>query len=85
MIGVVGVIGVIGVTCMISVIRMTSMIHVLPLMPFMPSVRQRFHATNSECQYQSKHQRDRQANTVMAMELHFRQQIRSSNAQERAR
>ena len=75
----------IGVTCMISVIRMTSMIHVLPVMPFMPSVRQRFHATNSECQYQSKHQRDRQANTVMAMELNFRQQIRGSNAQERAR
>jgi hypothetical protein len=81
-------IGVIGVTCvisMISVIRMTSMIHVLPLMPVMPSVRQRFHATNSECQYQSKHQRDRQANTVMAMELNFRQQIRGSNAKERAR
>ena len=75
-------IGMIGVICMISV---TSMIHVLPVMPFMPSVRQRFHATNSECQYQSKHQRDRQANTVMAMELNFRQQIRGSNAQERAR
>lgn len=75
----------IGVISMICVIRMTSMIHVLPLMPFMPSVSQRFHATNSECQYQSKHQRDRQANTVMAMELNFRQQIRRSNAQERAR
>ena len=79
MIGMIGVIGVIGM------IGMTSMIHVLPLMPFMPSVRQRFHAANSECQYQSKHQRDRQADTVMAMELHFRQQIRGSNAQERAR
>jgi len=64
-------------------IGMISVIHVLPVMPvmpFMPSVRQRFHATNSECQYQSKHQRDRQADTVMAMELHFRQQIRGSNA-----
>ena len=49
-------IGVIGMIGMISVIRMTSMIHVLSLMPFM---RQRFHAANSECQYQSKHQRDR--------------------------
>ena len=54
-------------------------------MPFMPSVRKRFHAADSECQHQSKHQRDGQAHTVMAMKLHFRQQIRSSNAQERAR
>ena len=79
------VIGVIGVIGVVGVIRMTSMIHVLSVMPVMPSVRQRFHAANSECQYQSKHQRDRQANTVMAMELNFRQQIRGSNAQERAR
>ena len=78
-------IGVISMISVIRMIRMTSMIHVLPLMPFMPRMRQRFHATNSECQYQSKHQRDRQANTVMAMELNFRQQIRSSNAKERAR
>ena len=70
---------------MICMICMICMIHVLPLMPFMPSVRQRFHAANSECQYQSKHQRDRQADTVMAMKLHFRQQVRSSNAKERAR
>ena len=78
-------IGVIGMIGMISVIRMTSMIHVLPLMPFMPSVRKRFHAADSECQHQSKHQRDGQAHTVMAMKLHFRQQVRSSNAKERAR
>ena len=81
-------IGVIGMIGMISVIRMTSMtsmIHVLSVMPFMPRVRQRFHAADGECQYQSKHQRDRQANTVMAMKLHFRQQIRGSNAQKRAR
>ena len=45
--------GVIGMICM------ASMIHVLPFMPVMPSVRQRFHAANSECQYQSQHQRDR--------------------------
>jgi len=69
--------GMIGVIC---VIRVICVIHVLPFMPVMPSVRQRFHAANSECQYQSKHQRDRQANTVMAMKLHFRQQVRSSNA-----
>lgn len=71
-----------GVIC---VIRMIRMIHVLPLVPFMPSVRKRFHAADSECQHQSKHQRDGQAHTVMAMELHFRQQVRSSNAKERAR
>ena len=82
MIGVIGVAGVIGVTGMI---RMICVIHVLPLVPFMPRVRKRFHAANSECQYQSKHQRDGQAHTVMAMKLHFRQQIRSSNAKERAR
>lgn len=76
---------VIGVIGMIGVIRMTSMIHVLPLVPFMPSVRKRFHAADSECQHQSKHQRDGQAHTVMAMKLHFRQQVRSSNAKERAR
>ena len=85
MIGMIGMIGVIGMIGMIGVIRMTSMIHVLPLVPFMPSVRKRFHAANGECQYQSKHQRDGQAHTVMAMELHFRQQVRSSNAKERAR
>ena len=71
--------------CVAGVIGMIRMIHVLPLMPFMPSVRQRFHAANSECQSQSKHQRDGQAHTVMAMKLHFRQQVRSSNAKERAR
>ena len=71
-----------GVIC---VIRMIRMIHVLPLVPFMPSVRKRFHAADSECQHQSKHQRDGQAHTVMAMKLHFRQQVRSSNAKERAR
>ena len=76
---------VICVTGVIGVIGMIRMIHVLPLMPFMPSVRKRFHAADSECQHQSKHQRDRQADTVMAMKLHFRQQIRSSNAKERAR
>ena len=85
MIGMIGVIGVIGMIGMISVIRMTSMIHVLSVMPFMPRVRQRFHAADSECQHQSKHQRDGQAHTVMAMKLHFRQQVRSSNAKERAR
>lgn len=69
----------------IGMIRMICVIHVLPLMPFMPRVRQRFHAANSECQHQSKHQRDGQAHTVMAMKLHFRQQVRSSNAKERAR
>ena len=69
----------------IGMIRMICVIHVLPLMPFMPRVRKRFHAANSECQSQSKHQRDGQAHTVMAMELHFRQQVRSSNAKERAR
>ena len=75
----------IGMISMISMISMICMIHVLPFMPFMPRVRQRFHAADSECQYQSKYQRDRQANTVMAMKLHFRQQIRGSNAQKRAR
>ena len=73
------VICVTGVICVIGMIRM---IHVLPVMP---SVRKRFHAADSECQHQSKHQRDGQAHTVMAMKLHFRQQIRSSNAKERAR
>ena len=79
------VICVTGVICVIGVIGMIRMIHVLPLMPFMPSVRKRFHAADSECQHQSKHQRDGQAHTVMAMKLHFRQQVRSSNAKERAR
>lgn len=69
----------------IGVIRMICVIHVLPLVPFMPSVRKRFHAADSECQHQSQHQCDGQANTVMAMKLHFRQQVRSSNAKERAR
>ena len=76
---------VICVTGVIGVIGMIRMIHVLPLMPFMPSVRKRFHAADSECQHQSKHQCDGQAHTVMAMKLHFRQQVRSSNAKERAR
>ena len=49
----------IGVIGMIGMISVTSMIHVLSVMPVMPRVRQRFHAANSECQYQSKHQRDR--------------------------
>ena len=71
--------------CVAGVIGVIGMIHVLPLMPFMPNVRQRFHPADSECQCQSKHQRDGQAHTVMAMELHFRQQVRSSNAKERAR
>ena len=75
----------IGVICMICMICMIHVLPLMPFMPFMPSVRQRFHAANSECQYQSKHQRDRQADTVMAMKLYFRQQIRSSNAKERAR
>ena len=79
------VICVTGVICVAGVIGVTSMIHVLPVMPFMPSVRKRFHAADSECQHQSKHQRDGQAHTVMAMKLHFRQQVRSSNAKERAR
>ena len=74
-----------GVICVIGVTGMIRMIHVLPLVPFMPSVRKRFHAADGECQYQSKHQCDGQANTVMAMKLHFRQQVRSSNAKERAR
>ena len=82
MIGVICVIGVTGVICVICV---TGMIHVLPLVPFMPRVRKRFHAADSECQHQSKHQRDGQAHTVMAMKLHFRQQVCSSNAKERAR
>lgn len=69
----------------IGMIRMICVIHVLPLMPFMPRVRKRFHAADGECQHQSKHQRDGQAHTVMAMKLHFRQQVRSSNAKERAR
>ena len=73
------------VICVAGVTGMIRMIHVLPLMPFMPSVRKRFHAANGECQHQSKHQRDGQAHTVMAMKLHFRQQVRSSNAKERAR
>ena len=78
-------IGVICVICVTGMICMIRMIHVLPLVPFMPNVRQRFHAADSECQCQSKHQRDGQAHTVMAMKLHFRQQVRSSNAKERAR